>query len=101
MASAVVHLRCQIDEPKGCPDSWKKCLCVHMREWIVVQKRLLESVYGGRKKLTPPQHQLASSNPLSPHIKQIEGGQSHILELGQQSSVVPWPSALRFSGLQV
>lgn len=35
MASAVVHLRCQTDEPKGCPDSWKKGLwCAHPRvDW--------------------------------------------------------------------
>lgn len=80
----------------------KLCVCVCTREWIGVQKRLLESVYRGRET-DPPQYQLASSNPSSPHMKQRGGGgQSHILEpeLGQQSSVVPWPSALRFSGLQ-
>ena len=53
VASAVVHLRYQIDEPKGCPDSWKKSVCACTREGIGDQKRLLESVYRGRETDPP------------------------------------------------
>lgn len=57
-------------------------MCACTQEWIGDQKRLLKSVYRGRET-DPPQYQLASSNPSSPHMKQRGGGgQSHILELG-------------------